>query len=255
MIVYKLLLLPVFMLGLAKAISAGGGGGEASRRIMAEHDARLDNIRNFDRNGTKIPRGSQCEEILLEASKRLRRPLTEAEINANLDEILKATGEALVIDTQAVRRTCFTAEMMVSTPGGPRPIGELQVGDQVISIDLATKKPVMNRISAVHKYEGKKYSRLEQQDSPINVTDSHPFYSDGNDLPADFRPISQVPADANLFRVNTDAGPGEILTPVKRGCYVTQPGTATVIDLSLEGEPRNFIVEGLLVHNKTQLIM
>lgn len=207
------------------------------------------NIRKFrTQDGSKVPPRSKCEEILVATEQRLGRPLTEAEITANLDIILKATGESMAPPLRF--RFCFTGETMVSTPSGPRPIGDLQVGDAVVSIDVESKKPVVNRIAAVRQIPNQSYSRLENQNPPINVTDGHPFYSESKDLPADYRPISEIPEDANLFKVNPNAGPTGILTPIARGCYVKQPGQATVFDLSMEGEPRNFIAEGILVHNK-----
>lgn len=254
--ILKFLMIVVVSWKSSEFALASPGGGHFSwphvgPEVEEQEDRSAENIRSFRRDDAKIPPGSKCEEVLLIAEKRLGRSLTEAEINANLDAILKATGESLEQPEPQVKFIgCFTGQTMVSTPTGPRPIGELKVGDAVVSIDLATKKPVTNRIALVRKYENRRYSQLADQNPPINVTDQHPFYSEGNGMAADFRPISEIPSNANVFKVNPNAGPTGLLTPTPRGCYVQQAGTATVFDLSMEGEPRNFIVEGVLVHNK-----
>ena len=69
----------------------------------------------------------------------------KAQLNAQLDAIAKTRLEAIAAGThlttykeaqaQAAASSCFTASSPVATPKGERPISELAVGDEVITLD------------------------------------------------------------------------------------------------------------------------
>lgn len=162
--VIKLLLLPILMLGLAFADEE------------EEHPA--DNIRSFRIARHKIPERSKCEEILVAAEQRLGRHLTRAEIEAHFVAVLEATGEVMEEAESPgpppKPRTCYLGGTIVSTPSGPRLVGDLKVGDQVISVD-EKGNPVMNQIANVFKHDGRTYSSLEKEFPPIDAITAHPI--------------------------------------------------------------------------------
>lgn len=218
----------------------------------------LNQIRKFRRDGMKIIEGSECEKVLMNASRRLGRPLTQNEILENYSDILKATGETLEPESLTPRPTpspvrrssgCFTGNMTVATPSGPKRIMDLLEGDELISIDLVTRQPVANRIHKIHPYAARNYGRLVDLPAPIDVTDRHRFLARGKNVDFDFHAIGDLNDHDEIFFVDLAQPPGRQWRPVPRGCYVPQPGTRTVYDIELVGEPRNFIVEGILVHN------
>lgn len=143
--------------------------------------------------------------------------------------------------------SCFTGSMMVSTPSGPRRMEDIRAGDELISFNHVTGKFVANKVRNVMSYGPKPFSRLT--DLGIDVTDQHPFFAAKNGQPADYCPIGQLSDSDSLFRQN-----GESIEAVPRGPYVPT-GTAPVYDIEMIGEPRNFIVEGVLVHNKRMFVI
>lgn len=209
-----------------------------------DDDLPSSGVRQFRLNDQKIPKGSQCEQILMAAEQELGRPLTFEEIKESLPAILKATGEALESDSKPF---CFTASMRVLTPRGDIPIGQLRVNDEVISIDLTTFNPVVNRIRAISVRDNVDYGRLSDLARPLEVTPREPFYAQAGTHPPAFTPIEELRESDHLFRAQARAP--AVLTPVRRGCFQFPVGTTTVFNLQLFGEPRNFIVEGILVHN------
>ncbi len=265
----SLVLVSLSFINSAHAIRFGGHGGPSSINLSPPETVEnriLTEIRKFRRDGMKVIQGSECESILMEASRRLGRPLTEPEILDNYREILQATGETLEPETLAPRPSpaptpssssksrnpfgnCFTANMTVATPGGPKKIGDLREGDEVISIDLVSRQPRANTIARIYPHAARAYGRLIDLPTPIDVTDRHRFLAQGKTLDFDFHAIGDIPEDADLYFVDLTQPPGKQWRPIRRGCYVPQTGTRTVYDLELMGEPRNFIVEGILVHN------
>lgn len=260
---FVFLLLVVWMAGAscpASAIVDVPGDGPDLPNVATLKERSIGEIRRFSRDGMRIIVGSECERLLLEASLRLGRPLTQPEILDNYSEILKATGETLepeniVVRTgivpSPIRRSggCFTGNMTVATPSGSRKIMDLLDGDQVISIDLVSRQPVTNTIHKIHPYAARNYGRLVNLPTPIDVTERHRFLAQGRGIDFDFHAIGDLPEDADLYLVDLTQPAGRQWRPVRRGCYLPQLGTRTVYDIELIGEPRNFMVEGILVHN------
>lgn len=222
--------------------------------IMGDKTA-LQVIRETRIGKQRIKPGGVCEAILLDAVDRLGRRLTHAEIRLNIEVIVKATGESLVSvvppspQPRPVVRDgsgCFTAAMKVTTPSGDRAISELRLGDEVISIDLQTMEPRANRIFGIKVHRNRPVGRLSDLPTPIEVTGRHRFLSNSASKPTDFYPIEELDAGDNLFLVKPGAC---TLSPFLRGSYSALPGAADVYELELIGEPRNYIVEGILVHN------
>ncbi len=202
-------------------------------------------VRYFRDNGLRIPHDSQTESILIETQVKLQRVLTHDEIRELLPKILMVTGEKL--ETVGLPQShCFTAQMKVMTPTGQEvPISKLRPGDPVVSVDLSTGNPVSNIVRNVIDTQNQEFVTLISQLRPLQVTASEPFLTDGGV----FKPLAQIPETGSLFQFDAKKLKG-LLVPVPRGDFLTCPLTTTVYNLELVGEPRNFVIEGLLVHNK-----
>lgn len=240
-------------------VPAHGSPDHKRPRTVAEQ--ALDVIRSFSRHGKTLRRGGHCEQILVNAAERLNRPLTFLEIENSLEDILRETGESMVPvpaptpapsprpSTRHQWPVCFTGSMQVLTPSGERSISELRPGDEVISFDHATSRVVTNRIAYVFPHENRAYSRLISLPRPIDVTGRHQFWASGAGLQPGYHPIEEIPHNACLMYASVNDWNSNGAVRINRGAYVSQPDLATVYDLQLIGEPRNFIVHGVLVHN------
>lgn len=200
-------------------------------------EPRVDWVEAFRRNGMRIAPHGKCAEILRGAEADLGRRLTRAEIEADLDTIMAETGECLVFEDRG-DWGCFTQEMRVATPRGPVRIASLKAGDAVLSFDVARGRVVRNVIADVHRFPNRRVGQLDEH--RLTVTESHPFFTfDG------YHPIGTLPA-ATLLARQDQVG----IFGVSRGAFTPLPNRRTVWTLQLEGEPRNFFVQGILVHNK-----
>lgn len=142
----------------------------------------------------------------------------------------------------ATCRPCFTGGVPVLTPSGQRPIRDLKAGDEVVSLNPATGARVTARVSRIHVRQVQEYLRVSLEDGRVlQVTENHPF----------FDPRQGTYRKIGLFR------PGERLhQPLAQpqtatiGSIERIPEKTTVYNLTVDGDFQNFIVEGILVHNK-----
>lgn len=213
----------------------------------------LEAVRRFELGNAVIAAGGQCERILVDAAQRLERPLTDAEVALALPKVLNATGEALVRKAAPAPRRpgpfCFTEEMLVLTPSGERPIADLRPGDEVISFDLHRRQIVTNTIANIFLHPAEPFSRLVDLPRPIDVTGRHQFFAQDGGLAPGYYPIEEIPERSCLLYSPIISPSALSFEKVQRGRFLVQPSTAHVFDLQMTGEPRNFIVHGVLVHN------
>ena len=133
--------------------------------------------------------------------------------------------------------TCFLGEVLVSTPLGPRPIMELNVGDSVTSMDdhgaLRTAQ-----VTAIDQEEAWSYLWINMR---IGVTDEHPFHVAGAWKKARELQIGDLltAEDGGKIRVAS-------IDRIDKG--------VRVYNLTVDGQ-HNFFAEGVLVHNKGPLPM
>lgn len=214
-----------------------------------------------------IPSGSECENLLVQAGVRLGRFLTYDEIAENLPVILRATGEKLqsILPTPPPSPSpapsprsgpvCFTGDMKVLTPRGEVPISQLKPDDEVVSVEqtLGGKfRLVVNRVALNTAYENQSFGLLTDLPRPIKVTPRHEFIA--TSLPLErvgYRSgaIEDLAPDTSLFFGDEGTWKKGEYYHTPRGNYSYPQGTETVFDLQLIGHPRNYIVEGVLVHN------
>ncbi len=184
---------------------------------------------------------------VVEMEERAGRKFTPEEIAAAVEDL---TGQNL-------KRNCFTCSMRVLTPAGYIPIENLRIGDPVYSWDERTQMLVPNRVVLIHRANPERFGRLHGTPTgiPLEVSPYHPFLLPEEGLYAWIREIEP----SNLLRgVNyspqSGAGGGCKALLIKRGHYTVE-GRTKMVTLSVETEPHNFIVEGMVVHNKPVQIL
>lgn len=154
------------------------------------------------------------------------------------------------------RSRCFTCSMRVLTPEGYRPIGELKVGDTVVSWDFDNEDFIETQIEKVHETADVEFGELSSDiyiNGAIEVTPDHPFYSPeyGVFLPVNqLSDTSQVLGSRHLSLNQCSVHlTGEKTFNGDRGTFVMR-GMTTVRTISVSGKHKNYFVEGVLVRNK-----
>ncbi|HMO84172.1 MAG TPA: polymorphic toxin-type HINT domain-containing protein, partial [Lacipirellulaceae bacterium] len=94
--------------------------------------------------------------------------------------VSQSTGEFAVTPISAARMSCFAAGTPVWTAAGPRPIEELEVGDQVLSQDPRTGELAFRPVMAVTIRPATELVRVEAGDDSIVATRGHRFWVDGH---------------------------------------------------------------------------
>jgi hypothetical protein len=216
--------------------------------FAAPTDEMIGRIRDFRRGDKLISPHGRCEEVLLNASEILGRPLTHAEIEESLDGILTEVNERLQLDWSRVP-ACFTAAMRVDTPRGPRPIADLLVGDVVFSYDLKTGLLVPNVVEKFQVTRARPYATLIDLARPLEVTARHRVLSGAGCGEDDFRAVGDLDPRDPLYAYDLRGTAGVGLKRVPRGEYRPAPVPADVYEILLKGSPHNYFVEGVLVHN------
>jgi RHS repeat-associated protein len=134
----------------------------------------------------------------------------------------------------------FTAETLVHTEEGLKPISEIKVGDKVLSYDERTKttlyQPVMAVIQGEQRYQLIKLT-LDSGDS-IETTAEHPFYIKGKG----WNPASSLKVGEALQLHN---GTTVVIKQIETGIRVEKVYNFTVANT------HNYFVgeDGVLVHN------
>lgn len=139
---------------------------------------------------------------------------------------------------------CVAADTPVHTPRGAIAAGQLRVGDTLWSIDLQGGRCVLGTIVAVRRAE-RECVALRWSGGELVCTSDHPLYDPER---GDYRPAGDwVTGAARRLTQWHEGGPREV--EVRGGeSYV---GVREVVDLTLAGEPRNFVAAGVVVHNKS----
>lgn len=151
---------------------------------------------------------------------------------------------ALALTALAGCPFCVAADMRVRTPRGPIAAGELVVGDRVESVEVATGRAVEGVIVHVRRAT-RECVALRWRGGELVCTPDHPLYSPER---GEYRPASDwVDGRARMLLART----GESVEPVAVESVERCAGVREVVDLSLAAEPRNFVAEGIVVHNKS----
>lgn len=139
---------------------------------------------------------------------------------------------------------CVAASARVRTPRGEVPAGALIVGDSVRSLDLATGRPVDGTIVAIRRAR-RECLMLRWSGGELVCTPDHPLYAPETTT---YRPAADwITGYATRLLVFRDDTPES----VELLAAETFAGIHDVVDLTLAAEPRNFVADGVLVHNKS----
>lgn len=142
---------------------------------------------------------------------------------------------------------CIAAQSRVRTTVGLRAAGSLVVGDRVIAIDVTTGRLVEREIVEVRRAT-RECLALRWRDGALVCTADHPLYAPDRRA---WRPASDWVTGGARHLL---ACVGEALEEVEVEAVEPFVGVHEVVDISLSDEPRNFIAEGVLVHNKTPAV-
>lgn len=142
---------------------------------------------------------------------------------------------------------CVCSSTRVRTPDGTRPIGELEVGDLVLSLAIESGELVPARVVG-RRTARRECVRLAYPGGELVCTPDHPIYSPET---GEYEPASRWVEGA--CRAVLVAGERPAAAPVDRAeAFV---GVREVVDISVDAPMHNFVAEGLVVHNKSYITM
>ena len=136
--------------------------------------------------------------------------------------------------------SCFVAGTVVDTPGGPRRIETLVVGDTVWAFDVATLRRVARPVTAVHSSHVTAVRRIALDDRVLTCSGEHPLWSSGAWVAA-----KELAADSPVHVWN-----GRECTEQRVVSVTDEPGPIRVFNISVDGE-ETYFANGVLVHNKS----
>jgi hypothetical protein len=145
---------------------------------------------------------------------------------------------------------CFVRGTRVWTPRGRRPIEDIEVGDEVVSFDLTTRRCVTRRVGRVLRTRAAEVLRVEAGEHAIaGVTAEHPFYDTAAGA---YLRTCELTMRSRLL---VTAGDGEMADrPLGAISRVPAKAEVEVFNLTIEGEEQNYFAEGILVHNKAEAV-
>jgi hypothetical protein len=142
----------------------------------------------------------------------------------------------------ALSSCCVARGSKVKTPRGNRNVEELEVGDEIIVVDPNTLEQHVSSITAIRRAP-RECGRLKFGSSSLTVTSAHPLF--------DPEECVWAPAGDWLLGVRemfvTETGPMRV-TIAER--FV---GVEDVFDLTVAHELHTFVVNEVVVHNKSPL--
>jgi len=142
---------------------------------------------------------------------------------------------------------CVCASTPVRTPSGPRRLGELELGDEVLSLDIESGELVPARIVGLRTAR-RECLRIHCVGGELVCTPDHPIYSPES---GEYEPASRW-ADGVRRSALCVAERAVIEAVVRVEAFV---GVREVVDLTVDAPMHNFVAGGLLVHNKSYITM
>lgn len=179
---------------------------------------------------------------ILETENTTGRKLSKQEVIWTLREFAEPPE-----DPAPKKKRCFSCSMRVLTPTGYVRLDAVKVGDAVYSWDEERHKLVINEVSQVHLAADVTYGKLLNTPTGValEVTADHPFYFPEARA---YRDLDQIDQNEKLLAIAFDGAKCETAL-VSRGAFQVEK-SAAVMTLSMKNLPHNFVVEGIVVHNK-----
>jgi len=142
--------------------------------------------------------------------------------------------------------SCFVRGTRVVTPKGFRRIEDLAVGDEVYSLDVEARRPVVRKVERLLRAESTELMHIAVGELVlVGVTPEHPFY----DAEArEWVPASKIRAGSRMIAWLGSADVREI--EVTKAIEAHPTRKVEVFNLTIEGPEHNYFAEGVLVHNK-----
>ena len=142
--------------------------------------------------------------------------------------------------------TCFKKGTKILTPSGKISIEKIKSGSVIYSYDETKKELVKNKVIKLitHIKPTDQAVELTLEDgTKLGVTTSHPFYSP---IDGKYRKLKELKiGDTVLVHKGS-------FKEVKIKSIVTKRNFKIDYNLELEGDPHNYIAEGVVVHNTKQ---
>ena len=142
--------------------------------------------------------------------------------------------------------SCFVRGTRIITPQGFRPIEDLRVGDEVYSLDVATRRPVVRRVGALLRAEATEILHIAAGELVLRgVTAEHPFYDAEQGT---WTPAGEIHEGTRILAWLGAADVRELGITTHRTAGAI--GKVEVFNLTIDGPEHNYFAEGFLVHNK-----
>ncbi len=143
--------------------------------------------------------------------------------------------------------SCFVAGTLVETPDGPRAIETLVAGDAVISVRVADGARFTRRVDAITTGVGYEFHTLTADGVTTHqMTATHPVFDARHGA---FVSAADLADDAQLLNAR-----GNAVSITGRTTETRWLIPQRVFNLSVEGPDHTFIADGVVVHNKSQII-
>jgi hypothetical protein len=142
--------------------------------------------------------------------------------------------------------SCFVRGTRIVTPRGFRRIEDLAVGDEVYSLDVESRRPVVRRVARLLRAEATETFHIAAGELHIaGVTSEHPFYDAERKA---WTPAGEIQKGTQLvaWLGTSDVRDLEVTTHHR----APSKGKVEVFNLTIDGPEHNYFAEGLLVHNK-----
>jgi hypothetical protein len=137
---------------------------------------------------------------------------------------------------------CIRAGSLVQTPDGLVPIESIEAGDVVLSWDFRSGQWVENRVEQTYRKVGFSWVKAALPGGQtLEATADHEAYD------ASYGGYVEVGHVKEFVLAGGAGAPQATAASEPETVY----GLATFYDLSLAGEPRNYVANGVVVHNKT----
>lgn len=143
--------------------------------------------------------------------------------------------------------SCFVRGTRVLTPGGWRAIEELEVGDEVVSFDTASKVVLVRRVARLLRSQVSRVARVRAGELAIaGVSLSHPVW---DEAARRWTPVAELSLSASVVGLLPGATPHALA--LSEVTLLSSSSPVEVFNLEVDGEEHNYFAEGILVHNKS----